>query len=124
MSMSRESLAEKRERLSQEIARQRTELLVAYRGLAKPLRYTQTGIKGLQALKQNAWLIALSPSVVSLAFSFLGWRKKGKPDLFGASSKRESEREAEKIERSFLQKWAGRGWTLFKLYRRFRPFFP
>jgi hypothetical protein len=129
MKLSPQSLAQRREQISRQIALQRTELVHAYRDLAKPLAYTQTAIKGAQALKQNAWLVMLAPSLVSLGFSFFGWRKKGNSGLMGLlglsrdEEKRETERAAIAAKKPLL-KWAGYGWTLFKLYRRVRPLLP
>jgi len=132
MKHSQESLALRRQHLSQQIAMQRADLAQAYRGLAKPLAYTQKVIVGAQALKQNAWAIALLPSVISLGFSFFGWKKKGKAGLLGLlglaqdeeKEKRALEREAVARARKPIMKWVGHGWKLFKLYRRVRRYMP
>ena len=125
-------LEKRRQELSEKIARERTEMGVAYRGLAKPFQLTETGITAFKAVRKNSWLIALAPTAVNLAFSFFGWEKKGKPSLLGqfrrkAGSTSEEVREAEKLGskgRKPLRRWAGRAWSLFQLYRKFRPYFP
>jgi hypothetical protein len=119
---SKESLAERRQALSLEIARHRTELAQAYRDLAKPLEYTQKGIKGLQVVKQNAWAIALLPMAVRLGFSFFGWTKKDEAKKVAARVREEEVAAARK--KPPLGKWLGRGVALFQLYRRVRPFLP
>lgn len=130
MNLAKESLALKRQHLSHQIALQRTELAHAYRGLAKPLEYTQKVIVGAQALKQNAWLVALLPSVVSLGFSFFGWKKKGRAGLLGLlglsqeEEKLKLEREAAAKAKRPIMKLLGHGWSLFKIYRRVRRYMP
>jgi hypothetical protein len=124
-----------KQQLIEDIESQRLELVHAYRGLGKPLAYTQTAIRGAQALKQNAWLIALLPTAISLAFSFFGWKKKGKTGLLGllglspaeeekAAMKQEMRQSASRLKRPLLRKMLGHGWSLFKIYRRVRPYFP
>jgi hypothetical protein len=129
MTHTKESLAEHRRHLSEEIFRQRAELAQAFRGIAKPLQYTQTAIVGLQALRKNAWLIALGPTAVSLAFSFFGWKKAERPSLLGRLARRRPRQSQEQTEldekaKKPLARWIARGWALFKIYRRLRPFFP
>ena len=123
-------LDERRKELSERIARERVEMTVAYRGLAKPFQYTETGISAFKTLRKNSWLIALAPTAVSLAFSFFGWEKKGKPSLLGrlrrqapAAELREAEKAGFK-SRKPLRRVAGYAWSAFQLYRKFRPFFP
>jgi hypothetical protein len=126
------SVSEHRQELSDQIARQRTELTLAYRDLTKPFQYTETGIAGLKALRKNGWLLALAPSAVSLIFTFFGWEKKGKgrPGLLGRFG-RKARGEAAGIERDEvaqikkpLSRWGKRAWSLFQVYRKVRPFFP
>jgi len=124
MKIAREGTEKRRLELMEQIARQRTELAHAYRGLAKPLDYTQKGIKGMKALRQNAWLIGLVPSIIAIVFSLFGWKKKEKASLLSRRSKEEKLREAEAVARKPLAKWAARGWAAFQLYRRVRPFLP
>jgi hypothetical protein len=128
MSYAKHDLAERRRQLSVEISRQRTELTVAYRGLAKPIEYTQTGIKGFKFLKENAWAIALAPSLVSMAFSFFGLKKqqqnRGGWLKFGrGEEEQEARREVAKAKKP-LMRLLGHGWNLFKFYRRVRRYFP
>jgi hypothetical protein len=134
MSLSKAGLATRREHLEKQIARQRAELAEAYRDLGRPLKYTQTGIKGFQFLKQNGWLLALSPSVVGLVFSFLGWKKtdQPRPKWFPFPWKKKPvEDEAEKEEsgisrraRPLLHRLIRHGVSAFKIYRKVRPFIP
>jgi hypothetical protein len=130
MSLPKESLSERRKNLSHQIARQRTELAVAYRGLIKPFQYTETGIAALKTLRKNGWLIALAPSVVSLVYSFFGWKKAEKPGLFGRLRRKGKLKNAEADEevaakmKKPMSRWAGRAWSAFQVYRRVRPFLP
>ena len=133
MSPSKSELAARRERLSKQIAGQRTMLAEAYRDLGKPLQYTQTAVKGVQMLRQNAWLLALSPVAVKLAFSFLGWKKveKGRPGLLSFFRKgnagtvvEDDARAASRRARPLLTRLLGHGVSAFKIYRRVRPFIP
>lgn len=132
------SLAERRQELSQKIARERQELGRAYNDLATPFHYTDTALAGVRVVRKNGWLIALAPSVVSLAFSFFGWEKKSKPSLFGllkskitgkpmaAASALTEAKKAEAVARlkKPLHRVAGHAWSLFQIYRKIRPFFP
>jgi hypothetical protein len=128
MSYSKHDLVQRRRQLSVEISRQRTELTVAYRGLTKPIEYTQTGIKGFKFLKENAWAIALAPSLISIGLSFFGLKKQ-KPSRGGwlkfghGEEEREVRREAAKAKKP-LMRLLGHGWNLFKFYRRVRRYFP
>ena len=130
MRLPKESLSERRKNLSHQIARQRTELAVAYRGLLKPFQYTETGISAVKALRKNGWLIALAPSVVSLIYSFFGWKKAEKPGLFqrlrrkGKPQEVEAEEEVAAKVKKPMSRWAGRAWSAFQVYRRVRPFLP
>jgi hypothetical protein len=128
MSYSKHDLVQRRRQLSIEISRQRTELTVAYRGLTKPIEYTQTGIKGFKFLKENAWAIALAPSLISIGLSFFGLKKqkesRGGWLKFGrGEEEREAQREAAKAKKP-LMRLLGHGWNLFKFYRRVRRYFP
>ena len=133
--MSLQDYTERRVQLARQISGQRRELAEAYRDLGKPLFYAQTGIKGVQMLRQNAWLIALAPSVIGIVSGLLGLRKKEAPKrgLFDFWKKKAgtSEEEAAEIEsqarhraRPLLRQLLGHGVTAFKLYRRIRPFIP
>ncbi len=138
MTAEHESRADRRRRITEQIHRQRMELGHAFTDLARPLQYTQTAIVGLQALKQNAWLIALVPTVAKLGFTFFGWKKderaKGIQGILGLFRKgdvkearreaaRTAEREAARAKKP-LARVLKHGWSLFKLYRKVRPFFP
>ncbi len=126
-------LEDRRRELSEKIARERIEMGVAYRGLTKPFQYTETGISAFKAIRKNSWLISLAPTAVSLAFSFFGWEKKGKPSLIAQLRRkvrpgaRDDVREAGKVgvkARKPLKRFAGHAWSLFQLYRKVRPYFP
>jgi hypothetical protein len=130
MSVAKPTLSEKREKLSEQIARQRVELAVAYRGLIKPFQYTETGIAAVKTLRKNGWLLALAPSAVSLVFSFFGWEKKGKPGLLGRLRRKSKNADADDEEeiaakvKKPMSRWARRAWGAFQVYRRVRPFIP
>ena len=112
---------ERRARLALEIARQRTELVVAYRNLEKPIHYAEVGLRGVSFLRQNQWIFMAAPTVVSLVFSIFGLRKGKAPRLPGAA--REIPNPAEG-KRGLLRSVAGRAYQAYQLYRRVRPFFP
>jgi hypothetical protein len=138
MKLSKESLATRRENISRQIARQRTELAEAYRDLGRPLQYTQVGIKGLQMLRQNAWLISLSPSLVGVATSLYGlatgrkksgslpsWLPFGKKKATASVKKGvEEEHELSRKASPLIKKWLGHGVSAFRLYRKVRPYLP
>jgi hypothetical protein len=127
------SLDGRRQELSEQIARQRNELSLAYRDLTTPFHYVDTGLSGLKILRKSGWLIALAPSAVSLVFSLLGWEKKRKPGLFhrltGRASRRAiklgnlGEEEASRLKKP-VARLAKHAWSLFQVYRKIRPFFP
>jgi hypothetical protein len=126
----------RREQLARQISGQRRDLAEAYRDLGKPIAYTQAGIKGVQILKQNAWLIALAPSAIGIVTGLLNLRKKDdapKRGLFDFWKKKApaAEEEAAEIEaqagqraRPLLRRLIGHGVTAFKVYRRVRPYIP
>jgi hypothetical protein len=126
---------DRRVQLARQITGQRRELAEAYRDLGKPIAYTQAGIKGVQMIRQNAWLIALAPSAIGIVSGLLGLRKKDatKRGLFDFWKKKTvpSEEEAAEIEataghraRPLLRRLIGHGVTAFKIYRRVRPYIP
>ena len=133
--MSLKEYSERRDQLARQIAGQRRELAEAYRDLGKPLFYAQSGIKGVQIVRQNAWLIALAPSVIGIVNGLLGLRKKDAPKrgLFDFWKKQagtpqeeaaEIESRARRRARPLLRRLIGHGVTAFKLYRKIRPFIP
>jgi hypothetical protein len=133
--VSGESFAEKKRRLTSDIARQRGELATAYRGLSKPIQYGEQGLRAFGFLRSNAWLFSILPAAFSVTTSVLaiirhftggkaepirkGWFKRGAE----SRSKREAKREAEGLFGHF-KKWGGHGWKAFNLYRRVRKYFP
>jgi hypothetical protein len=124
MSLSRESIQERRVRLAGEIARQRGELNEAYFKLKQPFRITEQGIRGFNFLRQNSWIFTAVPAALSIGSTLWGLRK---PKPAPKSLFRQRERlEEEKPVKGLLGhalKWGGHGFRLFKLYRRVRPFF-
>ena len=118
MSLDHHNYSERRGLLVAQIARQRGELAEAYRNLETPIRYTEYGIKGFGFLRQNPWILPAVPAVISIASTLLGLRK-AKPEP------RQRQSIEERHPKGFVGhavKWGGRGWKLFKLYRRFRHF--
>ena len=130
--MSLQKYTDRREQLARQISGQRHELAEAYRDLGKPIAYTQAGIKGVQIVRENAWLIALAPSAIGIITGLLRLRKKDAPKrgLFDFWKKKAGmpEEEAAEVEsqagRPLLRRLIGHGVTAFKLYRRIRPFIP
>ncbi len=133
--MSLSKYSSRREQLARQITGQRQELAEAYRDLGKPISYAQTGIKGLQIVRQNAWLIALAPSAISIVSGLLALRKKDEPKrgLFDFWKKKTAvpEKKAAEVEsgalrraRPLLRRLIGHGVTAFKVYRKVRPFIP
>ena len=138
MSADHETLAEKQRRLAGDIARQRTQLAGAYRDIAKPILYTEYGLRGMGFLRSNPWILTIIPASLSTTTSVLAIIRaftSGKPlpkkaKWFG-SAERDAEREAERdVKRGKktiadkLLKWSGHGWRLFRIYRRVRKYLP
>ena len=137
MSADGESLAEKQRRLSADIARQRGQFATAYRDIAKPILYTEYGLRGLGFLRQNPWVLTVIPAALSTTTAVLGLVRQFKPaksvtprqaKWFGLG--REEEREVERAAKreskgiaNLAMKWGGRGWKLFRLYHKARKFF-
>jgi hypothetical protein len=121
-----ESIDQRRARLAAEIARQRGELAGAYQNLSKPFHYAESAMRGFGFIRQNPWIISTVPAVLSIASTLMGLRKeKSAPKRKGSLRER---RELEELERKprtlagHAAKWGGRGWKLFKIYRRLRHF--
>ena len=131
MSVEGESLAEKQRRLAADIARQRGQLAEAYRDIAKPILYTEYGLRGFGFLRQNPWILTIVPATFSTTTSILALIRNFKPaktetrkfKWFGREAEKEAKRESKGIARHVM-KWGGRGWKLFKLYRTARKFLP
>jgi hypothetical protein len=119
-----ETMDQRRAHLAAQIERQRGELAGAYRNLAKPIHYTETAMRGFGFLRQNPWVISVVPAVVSLGSALVGLRK-GKSEKLSRSRREELERLDRKPRTvaGHVAKWGGRGWKLFKIYRRVRHFF-
>jgi hypothetical protein len=126
--------SERRVQLVKQISGQRQELAEAYRDLGKPIAYTQAGIKGVQMIRQNAWLIALAPSAIGIVSGLLNLRKKDAPkrgllDFWKkkpapAGEAAEAEADVSRRARPLLRRLIGHGVTAFKLYRQVRPYIP
>jgi hypothetical protein len=134
MSTEKESLAQRQARIAADIARQRGELAEAYRDLAKPLLYTEYGLRGMGFLRQNPWVLTIVPAAFSVTTSAVGLVRAvtGKPEarkfsIFGREAEKEAKRAAKRESRGIgghMLHWGGRGWKIFKLYRRIRKFLP
>jgi hypothetical protein len=135
MSADNETLAERKRRLAADIARQRGELAVAYRDLAKPLLYTEYGLRGIGFIRQNPWLLTAVPAafstttlVVSLLRQWIPARTPSRK-LKDAARRVEGdvERTAKQARKSIVQHavtWGQRGVQAFRAYQRIRKFFP
>jgi hypothetical protein len=126
MSSSDDSVINRRHELLAQIARQRGELANAYRDLAKPIRYTETGLRSLAFIRSNPWIFSVVPAAFTVVSSLVSLaRGKPSPPRRAARLAEEEERAARKVPRSIaghVAKWGGRGWKLFKLYRKLRKF--
>ena len=135
MSAGHESFSEKQRRLAADIERQRGQLATAYRDIAKPILYTEYGLRGFGFLRQNPWILTIVPASLSTTTSLIaivrnfipGKTVPRKFKWFGRESAKETEREAKRETKglaSHAVKWAGHGLKAFKLYRRVRKYFP
>jgi hypothetical protein len=138
MSAGNETLAEKQRRLAGDIARQRMQLAGAYRDIAKPILYTEYGLRGMGFLRSNPWILTIIPASLSTTTSLLaivktlmgGKALPKKTKWFGGagrSAEREVERDAKRGSKTLGQNllhWSGHGWKAYKIYRRVRKFLP
>jgi hypothetical protein len=128
MSTGKSEFQERREEISAQIARQRTELAQAFRNLETPIHYAETGLKGFGFLRNNPWIFMATPAVFSMAVTALGWVAGKKSPR---SSKQQQPRQQQQLpvenEPKGLKKhvaiWGGRAWQAYQLYRRVRPYF-
>ena len=117
---------QERAHLIAQIARQRGELVDAYRNLAKPLEYTESGMRGFAFLRSNPWVLTIVPAAFTITSSIISVVR-NKPPKVSPRPRKELERDVERERKGFAHhaaKWGGRGWRLFKLYRRVRKFLP
>jgi len=117
---------QERTHLIAQIARQRGELAEAYLNLAKPLEYTEKGMRGFAFLRSNPWVLTIVPAALSITSTVIGLIR-NKPAKVSPRRRKELERDAEREGKGFAHhaaKWGGRGWRLFKFYRGVRKFFP
>ena len=139
MSAEHESLADKQRRLAAEIARQRTQLHHAYHDIAKPVLYTEYGLRGMGFLRSNPWILTILPASLSTTSSVLaiiraftgGKAAPKKANKWSGRAERETardlERDAKHEKKTLLThalKWGGHGWKAFRIYRRIRKYFP
>jgi len=142
VSAENETLAEKQRRLASDIARQRTQLAGAYRDIAKPILYTEYGLRGMGFLRSNPWILTIIPASLSTTTSLLaivktlmGGKALPKKAKWFGNTERKAEREIERdaardVKRGkktlsqHLLHWGGHGWKAYKLYRRVRKFLP
>ena len=121
---SEEDFAARRLRLTAQIARQRIEFSEAYTRLAKPIRYTEYGLRGFGFIRSNPWILAAVPAAVSIIKTLWGSAPKKKKS---PSESQPLKAQAAAPELTGLKKtavtWAGHGWRFFQLYRRIRPYF-
>jgi YqjK-like protein len=130
MSFRDDNLNRRRHELAATIARQRGELANAYRELAKPIQYAETGLRGFNFLRQNPWVVSVVPAAFTITSSLVGiLRGKPAPKLSRASRLAADEEEAARLTRKapkslagHVATWGGRGWKLFRLYRKVRKF--
>jgi hypothetical protein len=131
-----EDFETRRQRLVGAIARQRTDLVEAYRQLEKPIRYTEYGMKGFAFIRQNQWLLTAAPallgsvpSIINLVSSAFGWRKKKKvvpiqrqapsPEVAVPTTTKKLSRVSQAVMGGVEQ-----GLRAYNLYRRVRSLIP
>ena len=134
MSVENETLAEKQRRLAADIARQRTQLAAAYRDIAKPILYTEYGLRGVGFLRQNPWILTIVPaslstttSLIAIIRNFIPTKDAPEKAKWFGRAEREAERDVKRDKKTIankLMKWGGHGWKAFRIYRRVRKYFP
>jgi len=123
MSEEYDSFDEKRRHLIADIARQRGELGEAYRNLEKPIHYAEYGLRGFGFVRQNPWIFVAAPAALKIATALIGLSR-GKPAKPAPRQRQSLKHEEPAGVTGHLVRWGGRGWKLFKLYRRVRRYFP
>src|SRR5476649_2780472 len=118
MSRPGENFAERRGLLAAQIARQRGELAQAYRNLEKPIHYAEYGMRGFGFLRKNPWVLTVVPAAFSLTSTVIGLVR-NKPAKAAPRQRQSLEREPKGWKKHAVT-WGGRGWKLFKFYRRVR----
>ena len=134
MSAGNETLAEKQRRLAADIARQRTQLAGAYRDIAKPILYTEYGLRGMGFLRSNPWILTIIPaslstttSLIAIVKTLIGGKAAPKKAKWFGQAEREAKRDVKRGKKTItdnLLKWGNHGWKAFGIYRRVRKFFP
>jgi hypothetical protein len=125
MNLPEENFAERRRRLAIDIARQRSEFSAAYDRLAKPIRYTEYGLRGFGFLRSNPWILAAAPAALSIVRTLWAFsRMKKAPPIESPPRQAQTKDAGPPGFKKTVATLAGHGWNLFKLYRRIRPYFP
>jgi len=130
-----EDFETRRQRLVGEIARQRVDLIEAYRQLEKPIRYTEYGMKGLAFIRQNQWLLTAAPallgsipSIFNLVSMAFGKKKKKAAPIPRSAPPLETTAPTttKKISRVSQALMGGveQGLRAYNLYRRVRSLIP
>jgi hypothetical protein len=135
MSDATESLDQRRAHLIAEIARQRGELAVSYKNIAKPIQYFEYGMRGFGLLRQNPWIFSVVPAAVTITTALVGAVRTPKPaaepklSMLEKITRSRAARKAEKIEtkaqKSLLghaMHWGGRGLKFYRVYKKVRKF--
>jgi hypothetical protein len=130
MNLPAEDFATRRAELAAEIARQRGQLVAAYRDLEKPIRYAEYGMKGIGFLRSNPWIFVAVPGAVSIVTSILNlWRGEAAPAPSlpkvpkGLQQQQGNVPNKPKTLKDHAVLWGGYGWQAYQLYRRVRPLF-
>ena len=120
MSQPLNEFAVRREVLARQIARQRGELIHAFRDLEKPITYVERGLTVLGFLRNNPWVFVAAPTALNILFQIFGLRRKPSKPVPGAVQEIPNPTEH---SRSPLMRWGGRALQAYQLYRRVRPYF-
>jgi hypothetical protein len=132
LEQARESMDQRRARLTAEIARQRADLGNAYRNLHKPIQMGESGLRAFGFMRQNAWIFSAIPASLNVVTFLFGLREmiSGKSAAKAAAAKerraleREVERKAPKSLLGHAMHWGGHGWRVYKIYNRVKKYLP
>ena len=112
--------AVRREVLARQIARQRGELIHAFRDLETPITYTEKGLTAFAFIRKNPWIFVAVPTALNIVFQIFGLRRKPSKPVPGAVQAIPNPTEH---SQSLLMRWGGRALQAYQLYRRVRPYF-
>lgn len=132
LEQSRESIDQRRARLTADIARQRADLGAAYRNLHKPIEMGESGLRVLGFMRQNAWIFTAIPASINIVTFLFGVKDmiSGKSAVKAAAAKerraveRSIERKAPKSLLGHAAHWGGHGWRIYKIYNRVKKYLP